>query len=149
MHAEVIPILLDFDTFLAGLDSCDPTATYSTSTSVGGGQASVSCPDSAKKRSTGSLQIRIRFSLKLPRNCFSTCLQREVRKLYLQGARFKEMVDRGTIRVNVTNLQTAEVVEIPLTGRLLAAPPQRHCRMGYIIAHDVCGKFHYVIHLYI
>lgn len=133
---------LDFDVFLAGLGGCDPSANYSVTngSSVGGGQASASCQGSKRKRSTGSLQIRIRFSLKLPKECFYSCLQREVRKLYLQAAFFKKKVDSGRIKVNVTNVQTAEVVEIPLTGRLAAGRPQRHCQMGYIIARDVCGE---------
>lgn len=84
--------------------------------------------------------MRIRFSSKLPRNCFYSCLQRELRKLYFQAAFFKQKVDRGQIRVNVTNTQTAEVVEVPLTGRLQAGRPQRHCKMGYVITRDVCGE---------
>lgn len=45
VHAAVLPIDFSFDTFLADLGPCDLGADYSTSngSSVGDGQASVSC----------------------------------------------------------------------------------------------------------
>ena len=142
----------NFDTFLADLGDCDPSADYDTDSSdlfgppsgFGFGSSSADCDTGSKKRSAGSLRVRLTLSLRVPRQCVSlSCRRAELRKLYIKAVQLRTLVRQNKARVTVTNRNTSASVVVPLTGDLdlRRGRLSMSCDPGSILVKEICGQY--------
>jgi hypothetical protein len=147
---------ITFDTFVADLGSCDTSADYNAdatdlfdaATGEGDVSTTASCKASASgKRSTGTLVVTMRYTIRLPTNCNTrTCRTTYLRKLYARATKVRNLMNANSATVTITNVETSVSSVVRLTGRLQAARPKLTCARGSVLVKGLCtqcGKGYY------
>ena len=101
------------------------------------------------KRATGSLRVKLTFSIRLPRGCTSrACQNAELRKLYIKAVQVQNLIRRNKASVSVTNKNTNRSETVPLTGSLKPQRPRLACSKGTVYRNKVCGKFNNIYYVW-